>query len=432
MSNKEYKKIENKGWKEMQQMLDQEMPAEQPKRRIVPWFWLSGIAVVFAVIAVFVGLDFAPTSIESVATNGSNTPQIVENTAIETVEISAVGQNDISTEKEVSNEKLVPSPKVEIPNIEIINPAKIVRTKITKPTTQTITNKIDQEVLSKYEAFKLENLSETCNPPSLVPYIPTTFANLEKLPIGNAELVYEKSQKPELNTVSTKTIKPIKESKNKAQWVMNTGILSTTQPRFHGGSASLKVEIPISKKWNLQSGLTYRMVKLEAILANEGVAQGNFVWGTQHNGMGIDSVPGGASAFDLGEATYNVQTENYEVEFTNRYHFVAIPIEAHFQIKKSHRIWGGVETSYLLNRDQSNDDFDNFNSIRDNSAPALSLDAFSNPPIPRIDLAVSVGYQYQISNKIGASISYHHGNLIQKNRWRLNNKFFKLGANYRL
>jgi len=425
MQNNNFKKIENQGWKEMQQMLDQEMPTEKPKRRIIPWFWLSGVAVVFAVVAISIGLDFAPTLGDPVATNDSNTPQIIENTAIETIEIVTADQRDISTEKQVANDELVSSAKAEIPNIKIINPIKIVPTKIANATTQTITNKIDREVIRQYEAFKLENFSETCNPSSPAPYIPTTFANLEKLPIGSADLVYETSPKPEFETISINTIKPIKESKNKAQWVMNAGILSTTQPRFHGGSASLKLEIPISKKWNLQSGLTYRMVKLDEVIVNGNAVQ-RLRWGSQVGFMDLDSLnstdPAGTIlATDLNAATYNNQSNNFEFSLADRYHFVAIPIEAHFQIKKSHHVWGGVETSYLLN------------TVRNTASdPALSFDALSSPSIPRIDLGVSMGYQYQISSNLGMNISYHHGNLVQQNRWHLNNKFFKLGANYRL
>ncbi len=431
MQNKEFKKIENQGWKQMQQILDQELPVEKPKRRIVPWFWLSGVAAIFVAVAVFMNLDFAPSSVDSVVANDSNTSETIENIEVEIPELSTVSERDISIEKEILNKEVAPSPKEEIPNTEIINPIKFVPNKVANQPIEIVENKIDREVIPEYEAFESEKLAETSNSAPQT-NISTTLENLKKLPIGSADLVYQTSKKLNLNTVSLKTIKPIKERKAKAQWAMNVGALSSIHPRIHGASIGAQVQFPVSKKWSLQTGLNYRIVNLQKVFVSRRGAQTSNALDDDFNlGFNLDSTrTSNISANELNESTYNTRTQNFEFTVADNYHFLAVPIEAHFQIKKPHRVWAGLETSYLLNRDGNSNTAD-LASAPTGFDPAFSYDSSSTPSVPRLDLGVSLGYQYQISNKLAANISYHHGNLFQQKQWHLDNRFFKLGANYK-
>lgn len=442
MQNKDLKKIENQGWKEMQQILDQELPVEKSKKRFAPWFWLTGMAAISVLVAVLFFMNNAPNhqdakpivsdKITNVATDSNTKTNKKEN--FETSTKKEISNEEITTkEVKISNERTAVK-KESISNIEIVNPT-IITTDIVKPTTilkPTSTNTMDQKVINQYEHFISETMSLTCNEPTVSP-VTKTAKHVEQLSINLADLDYDYLKKPPVEPILLKSIKPLKERKLKAQWAMNVGVLSTNQPRIHGGSVGGQVQFPVSKKWALKTGLTYRTFKVDEILVNESTAR-SLTLNNRDSIAGTGSDPSGNSILlaNIGEATYNTQTKKFEFKFTNWYHFLAIPIEAHFQINKSNNLWIGTEASYLLNADQQNSAADLLNWGTQSNDPGFSYTTDFAPSIPRIDLGVSVGYQYQISQKLGVNLSYHHGNLIQQKEWHLNNKFFKLGANYKL
>ncbi len=442
MQNNENKKIENQGWKQMQQILDQELPVQKSKRRIVPWFWLSGVAAIFVLAAamLFMNHDQNHQDDQSIASD-----KLIEVTDSGT-KINKEEKFEISAEKEVSN-KAIASQKAEVPNelvheqkkgilnIEIINPTAISTEVIEPIQNQTSPNSIDQKIINQYEHFKSQNLSITCPSPSVLPTVKKAQIqkDLEKLPLRYTDLVYDSSEKPVMESANLKTIEPLKERKAKAQWAMNIGALSATQPRIHGASTGLEVQFPLSKKWSLKTGLNYRIVNLNKVFVNIDGTKNvtNTLDDVLGVGLGNDTLaPSGISSFELDASTYNNRTQNFEFRISDNYHFVSIPVEAHFQLK-SHGIWAGTKTSYLLNADQQNSAADLRWASQDND-PNLSYNNNSAPAVPRFDIGLTIGYEYNLNQKIGLNLSYHHGNLLQQNNWHLDNRFFKLGANYSL
>ena len=445
MQNKDLKKIENKGWKQMQLMLDQELPVEKSKRRFVPWFWFSSVAAVLVLGAAMFFMNQNTDlqnnkhlAADKVATVPSKSVTKINKEEIsETAAEKEFSDTAIASQKEETRNKSALTKKEEVVNIEIINPVTTSKKIILN---QNIPNSIDQKIINQYENFMSENLSTTFPQPSVLPTVKTskTFINIEELPSKYADLVYNFSKKLTIEPITFKTIKPLKEKKSKEQWAINVGVLSNTQPRLHGGSTGIQVQFPLSKKWSLKTGLSYRFVKLQKIFVSRWAAQrSNDLDDQNNNGPGLTNLDslGFSSTIsieDINRSTYNNQTKNFEYRISDNYHFLSIPLEAHFQIKKSHSFWGGLETSYLLNRDGNSENADMAIVANDTFDPAFSYSSSSIPSVPRFDLGVSVGYEYNINQKIGLNLSYHHGNLLQQKNWHLDNRFFKLGANYNL
>lgn len=446
MQNKDFRKIENQGWKQMQQMLEKELPGEKPKRRIVPWFWWSGMAAVVALAAVlFITKYDTSHQVTKIAVDDKveeitpvpNTK--INNKAFEILKNEEISGKIITVQNEVISEKASIVQEEEISPIEIIN-SNINTADIIKPILSkkhTTTNNIDKKVYDQYQDFISETSALSCPSPNISSK-PKTFEaaeNIEKLPTRYADLVSDFSIKPLMKPAVLKTIKPLEESKAKAQWAMNFGVLSTTQPRIHGGAIGVEVQFPLSKKWSLKTGLNYRLVHLEKVFVNASAAEKAFGLQDDVLGVGFNNdtlAPSGITSQELDAAAYNSSSQTFEFRISDNYHFVSIPIEAHFQIK-SHGIWVGAETSYLLNADQQNSAANLRWASQDlNNDPNFSYNNDSAPSVPRTDLGFTVGYEYNFNQKIGLNVSYHHGNILQQNDWHLDNRFFKLGANYKL
>ncbi len=436
MQNKSHKKIEDQGWKSMQTMLDQEMPVtKKSKRRFLFWYWAGGMAALLTGVLFFINFysfEEKTTLDTSIVEKTEITPERIideqkSNSKIDDHSVgSQINKNDeISSTADLNTE------------IEITTNQSSFSTQKTTESTKNIQPSKSQEViaynqneigsLSKAPILKVENSDLSTKREKIV--------ELQELPSLTSFVDLEKTN-PKFHFFETRKIDPIKKQKSKLQWAFALSALSTTDPRVNGFSSGVAIEIPISNKLSLESGLNYRFVNQKFIELTERASERllNLSWGSQHNGndpLGMDTI---SSIVDLiPGAVRNNSNKNYEYSRKATYHYISLPLKLNYSLSKGSTIQAGIEVSYLLNRDQRSRNFDLLIANDDND-PSFSSFEFSGAvnQIKRLDMGINVGYRYRISPKWAMNVSYHHGNLLQRNEWRVNNRFFKLGAQYNL
>lgn len=95
------KNIENRGWEQMQQLLDKEMPQEERKKRPFVWLWM-GAALMFAIIACFL-FNQRPELEPNIASNDSvNLSKAIDPIAKQTYENEALTMDNSELQKSMS------------------------------------------------------------------------------------------------------------------------------------------------------------------------------------------------------------------------------------------------------------------------------------------------------------------------------------------
>lgn len=110
MSDKKKIHIQDRGWNEMQAILDKELPVKK-KRRFAIWFFYGGLAIVL--VALLGWMNFSNFGSETIASNLKKTSSKIE---LEKIEISDAEQLSVNTKSAAAPES---GEAKEISNIEI-------------------------------------------------------------------------------------------------------------------------------------------------------------------------------------------------------------------------------------------------------------------------------------------------------------------------
>ena len=437
MQNKSHKKIEDQGWKSMQVMLDKEMPvSEKPKRKFLFWYWMGGMTAVVAGVLFFTNFY----SFEGKTPLDTN---IVETTEKEINSATSVDQQEFisMTDDHIVDSKI--NTKEEVASITEEN-KEIVKTTNQAPfsTQETIRSTENKQPFQKQEVtvfHQNEKLTLVKEPISTA--IKSNISTekdrivvLQELPMLTSLIDFD-AAKPEFQFHETRKIEPVKKQKSKVQWALASNALITTEPRVNGYSSGVAIQIPVSKKLSLETGLNYRFTNQKFIEITESASERllDLTWGSQHNGngpLGMDTI---SSITELVPgAVQNSSNKNYEYTRQGNYHYISLPLNLNYSLSKSSNIQLGIAGSYLLNKDQNSSNFDLAIAADDND-PSFSYE-FSGAvnQVNRLDMGIYVGYRFHINSKWAMNVGYHRGNLLQRNGWRISNRFFKLGAQYNL
>lgn len=434
MQNKQHKKLEDKGWKMMQQVLDQELPTnekEEDNRRGFLWFWMSGAALF---ILAFSWWNWSAETI---------TPQ---QPIVETIEEKATSKEvPASIQKEAKIESFISETKsqTKIVNQPISkNSSTENRSVTTKSKTSNHTFSSIKPIDSQSVASVVDHSTKVVNDYKQSDKSPIKLAQssseiTEVIPFLSTQLSFLEIQNESLNLAlpqpNLSKAKKIKRRKNlKGNWQANAAMTSTLGGDINGLKTGVNYELPLSSRWALSTGLNYRLSRQNTV---------RLAWGNQHNGRGNadaeniitnpvlqDSLPNGEAT--INEYYFDANNKALQSTYRESHHFVSMPINAKYQFAKKWNLTFGVEGSYT---------FKYPNGLQVISDDAFDLSSHQgNDPISgssfnllRWDVAATLGTSYQINKSWSANLAYHHGNLLQMNNWQPNNQYLQLGMGYR-
>ena len=442
MQNRQHKKLEDKGWKMMQQMLDQELPAAKEKeenRRGFLWFWMGGAVVL---ISAFLWWNLAS---ETITPQQPIVEQIEEKIASK--EVPSAIQEEVENEAkiiETSSKANASNPSISKPVATESKPKTTKTIFESNPITQNIvTSKlIDNQVVTPTNDHSTKVVKERDfkgQASTIASEI--TPKSIESLPLLGTQLSFLKMEDQLLNWTLPQPhpelisgAKKIKRTKNlKGSWLVNASMTSTLGGDINGLKTGVNYELPLSSKWALSTGLNYRLSRQNTVRLS---------WGNQHigrpdqdleNSVGVTTVQDTtlpAGVISSNEYYYDANKEALQSTYRENYHFVSIPISANYRFAKKWNLNFGIESSYLFNYPAALNQFDNRaldSSFSQGNDPLFST-SFS---LLKIDLAANLGTSFQINESWSANLNYHHGNLLQMNNWQPNNQYLQLGMGYR-
>ncbi len=438
MQNRQHKKLEDKGWNMMQQMLDQELPASKEKeenRRGFLWFWMGGAVVLISAflwsnwggenstpqqpIVEKIEEKIASKELPSAAQEeDENEAKIIETSSKSNTNNSSISK-PVATENKPKAIKTIFESNPIIQNISTSEPLD---NQVVTSTSNHSTKVVDEKNIREQASATVSKI--TPKSIDVIPLLATQLSFLE----GKNQLT--DLTLPQTHFAKAKKVK--RRKKLKGSWLANASMTSTLGGDINGLKTGVIYELSLSSKWALSTGLNYRLSRQNNLRLS---------WGDQHIGSGgLDlnnagvtptqdtTLPGGVSSND--EYYYDANKEALRTTNRESYHFVSIPISANYRFAKKWNLTFGVESSYLFNFPTAlkrSDERTLDSSFIQGNDPLFGT-RFS---LLRLDFAATLGTSFQINKSWSANLDYHHGNLLQMNNWQPNNQYLQLGMGYR-
>ena len=447
MQNNSNKNWENKGWEAMQQMLEKELPAEEkkPKRRAFFWYWaVAGIAVLLG--AFFVNLY------------QSNSNLIVDEKSMPIADIFHVDSDDVFEEekdlKENNDSQIVDNQGfTELKNNSNIERKNLNQKKYTQSKTSKKAEIIKNESIVGIQfetpfsdkttlpemAVRATGISDVFSKKTdeneaiiqnkkltIFPTLPRLFADLN---LSKIEL----SEAPKPNSRKVKRVERRKK-KTKPVFGLSAGITSNIVLSANGIQVGGFVDFPIkSSKFVLQTGINYRLTRQREI-------RQNWNWGSQHNGnpeglqndtddnLTIDTTAAVNEIASSTEYYYNNQKNQIESFQYSNYHTLSVPLGLKYKLHPKWDVLLGTEVSMLLNFLKNNPSAQLNDRVSASADPAF--ESIATFKLRNFDFAGVAAVNFQPSKHWQFNLKYHHGNLIQKNSWQVDNRFLSAGGSF--
>lgn len=409
--------LTNRGWANMEVLLEKEMPVKNKRRRFL-FFWLfSGL------LMAGLGGAFWRKTPENVQPMEEHFPKTQNPANAPAIQANIANADHSSTPTEPSATASIALEGTKQPAVSRQSqPTSSTATKTGHSTQQSNLTTIDWMEPGTATA---SNGAKTAMEPVLEP-----LNNPVAQPIHNALTSFDGLQMPN-STVSSATrfelpFKAMYESPtviephraaNPIQWGLTAGLQSQNFSEFNGGFAGLAVQLNLGKMWGLQSGLAYNLYYKSPNRTN-GLAKlysyESYINENDLTDLDTNTIVPNPIAFDKTTAVVVVPVQ--------KIHQLEMPVMAFFRPTPRMKILGGVDISYRFTKKNANDTDKNAGTASNSESTAVA------PSFAKWNMRWQVGTQFQLAQGWEAGISYQSD--LQKTavNTKLGNAVIETGA----
>ena len=359
-------KFFDKAWDSMKETLDKEMPEEKKRRRFLPWFFLmTGCAIGF--LFWFGFSHFNQISIESV------------------LQIS--NKEEISISKEIPNQEEKISIAVSSPKQKIIE-NQVVKSKLIASSRKKTNSTIEPQQKQKVKSTVFEKTSlNSIRHQELI----SSVAAIQKSSINPFDLT---TTLPELNDkyLPTDGIANLCPPKRKIEWSIVGGLMyNFSMSKKIGFTSGLQVHFPIRKKWGIQTGIVYSLLRKDISI------------GTSQNHSAVLS---NSSSIDptLANADLSLYVVNTSAQYQlKNIQYLEIPILATYQLNRKWKLHAGANWSKALNANIQSSSEESLLLIDNDPNSQLGLEVLATSEISAPSVNQEVWKNDFVSSVLGVS-----------------------------
>ncbi|MFN0013409.1 MAG: outer membrane beta-barrel protein [Saprospiraceae bacterium] len=440
--NKKSYNVTDKGWKAMSEILDQEMPVERPRRRVLVFWLLFWLLPLAAVIAWFMTGQVPGTRFKDLPVSTPERPiarQPVEQShpsvTISTPPVSEKNYSDRTggTRNEATNQRHTTEPATTIKansttvaNAATIQPGlaqkQIGTTAVThKTAANSNTNKAEKitgttpvtapaapattapDLLATNPVAIAVTANVPADPTPEAPQIetasPTTSALAEK-PAPTATPPVMPTAEPIAQVMPTPAppIDPVRQKTKALRFGASAGAFSNMSARFGGVTAGFAADWQASDRWGLRSGLAYQY---HALNENEQplttVTTGTYAEATGDNTIfDTSSIP--VNSNDLTTPVYVAVSSLHRIE---------MPMLAYWQPWTKLRVYGGPSVGYTVYSEVADLSYKNNKTFKIQSGtPAGNLSSRVSDQTSGFDFRWNLGTSFRVGKNLEMGVFY--------------------------
>lgn len=459
------KNFTDRAWKEMQFLLDKEMPVEEKNKKRPVLFWLSGISGIAALLAGIYFFSLSENTIDNSigknetwatvgdAMDNESSPMQKDknilvnktdenNSTLKSADDKSTNYNKINSRKtiEKSNSEIEHQQAIAIKK-SILNSNK--KLGLISKTNNQINPITTTDISKSATELPQNNIAE--NRPKKTIILETTIPPIHLNSINKIEqLTLQEIKRPnKINPISLKGTK----LKNNHENTLFASNLFMVGSRSHGLSVGYLRNIKtINNNWNVNAGISYKYLAqpieytlTEASIDTSGLGSNEF-----KNDFLIEVGYGNTTTSRLldnnGDPSENSNGSS-DIPFNKlKMHYLTIPVNIQY---RKNRFWlsGGIQASLLLVAKNS--------SLTGGIAKEIGLTSDSseanfyntinagrtNPSIPDLsnfDFSTTLGIGYSLTKNLDMHFSYLHGlkDIIKNNLNKDYNRHFQFSMQY--
>lgn len=314
------KSFTDKAWKEMQSMLDQEMPVAKKKRRFLIWWYTGGLALAASLFGIWLSASSPKeTQVQESILSATQSPSISDQEASFVLTEKETDLNEsnqtllnstpqINTPQPIQNSKVKPFQSNSTPSIELENAASEEFAKIS----ETLPIAVEEETIAKRiptpNTLAINDLNTFANPISANPIVPIDKIN-----------------------------------KNSIQLITEVSANFTSKSSAGGLGASMLIKIPIKKsKFSVETGLGYSYLSQSLAYSVELSQNDN----STETVEAITDIAYGNSNILKNTTSFEYNSISLPTERLNL-HYLQLPVSISYRLKRF-RFHTGLQASLLL------------------------------------------------------------------------------------